>query len=469
MNRKLRAARISKCWSERDVYSAIGADKRTYQRWEAGQIPQPYYRKKLCELFGLGLEELGLLPSHVTVADEPKRTQDALSSVPAGGQMIMLSQEQIAALYGLLSLGDTDMAGFSQSKRNALAKLFGAKNTQTPMLKSEYPSFLSAGMSRRHALATIIGTTAAALGLSHDIGFPHLRPEEALLLCSSNLPLCWSLYFEGGLEGTKECIAPYCEQLTHLVANPAYQKQAATLASQAYQLSALVEILHHNLGVALDRAKRSVEFAELTDDSNLKTAAHIRLAVVLSNLRQPQQRLAAYEQALEHSSYTSPLLQARVYSGLSETYSELGDKKSALKYVDLTHETISHDYVYSNDPNYSFTHFDPWSIHMYERDVWVNLGQPERAWETLEKSHKLVESGMTVNRVDLTLKQADTAVLLGNLEEGSAHLLNAAKGASLLGSQLLTADAQRIYRDMRRAWPREQKVLDLQEQLYALN
>ena len=54
-----------------------------------------------------------------------------------------------------------------------------------------------------------------------------------------------------------------------------------------------------------------------------------------------------------------------------------------------------------------------------------NLGRPEDAWKTLEKSHQIVEQGLTVNRVDLTVKQAETSVLLGNLEQGHDYLTRA--------------------------------------------
>src|SRR5258708_2073196 len=64
MNEKLRMARIQKHLSEADVCSAIGADLKTYQNWELGKhTPQPYFRKRLCELFGMSLGELGYDPA----------------------------------------------------------------------------------------------------------------------------------------------------------------------------------------------------------------------------------------------------------------------------------------------------------------------------------------------------------------------------------------------------------------------
>src|SRR5581483_7004544 len=49
-------------WSQAKVARAIGTTPRTVHRWEHGQgMPYPYYREKLCALFGKNTRELGLL------------------------------------------------------------------------------------------------------------------------------------------------------------------------------------------------------------------------------------------------------------------------------------------------------------------------------------------------------------------------------------------------------------------------
>lgn len=474
-NYLLRREREQRGWSQNQLareiharYPGVAVTGKEVGRWERGtRIPGSYYREKLCVVLEKSASELGFIPP-----DEPGKENaiqqeqyswEITQSAPTSNQVIVLTPEQAAALNSLLGLGDNTMDMVGISKRNALAKLFQAQNQNTSIV-TEQPMQFTAALSRRNAIATIIGTAAAALGLSQDIGYPQLHPQEALLLCSSNIPLCWSLYFEGGLAETKEHITAYIKQLTSLASYPtAYQKQAAGLASQAYQLSALIEILFHNMGIALDHAKRAVDFATLTGDFNLQTAAQIRLAVVYSNLNRPQQRLVAYQQALQYCEPTSPLLQARVYAGLTEALSALGDEKSALHYLELTNNTVPTQY--EADPNFSYTHFDPWSIQMYEKDTWINLGKPESAWQTLERAHRVVEQGLTVNRVDLTVKQAETSILLGNLEEGHDYLIKAIEGAAALGSQLLTDNVHDIYLNMKRKWPNEQNVLQLEERL----
>ena len=49
-------------WSQAELAEKIGSNSKTVQRWESGvRLPQPLYRRRLCELFGKNAEEFGLL------------------------------------------------------------------------------------------------------------------------------------------------------------------------------------------------------------------------------------------------------------------------------------------------------------------------------------------------------------------------------------------------------------------------
>ena len=61
-NEHLRRQRIGRNWRQQDVADKLGTTVTTIQRWERGhQQPSAYYRVKLCTLFGLGAQELGLV------------------------------------------------------------------------------------------------------------------------------------------------------------------------------------------------------------------------------------------------------------------------------------------------------------------------------------------------------------------------------------------------------------------------
>jgi tetratricopeptide (TPR) repeat protein/transcriptional regulator with XRE-family HTH domain len=61
MNEHLRRHRIERNWRQQDLADLLGTTVTTIQRWERGhQQPSAYYRVKLCTLFGLDVQELGL-------------------------------------------------------------------------------------------------------------------------------------------------------------------------------------------------------------------------------------------------------------------------------------------------------------------------------------------------------------------------------------------------------------------------
>jgi len=61
-NDRLRRAREERNWTQAEVAQAVGTSSFTVSRWELGvQVPQAHFREKLCALFGLGPQELGLI------------------------------------------------------------------------------------------------------------------------------------------------------------------------------------------------------------------------------------------------------------------------------------------------------------------------------------------------------------------------------------------------------------------------
>ncbi|HZU66542.1 MAG TPA: tetratricopeptide repeat protein [Ktedonobacteraceae bacterium] len=76
-NLRLKEARELRGWSQKYVANEIGADYYYLSRWEHGTAsPSPYYRQKLCELFGKDARELGLIRDKDTKV--PQKTGDGL-------------------------------------------------------------------------------------------------------------------------------------------------------------------------------------------------------------------------------------------------------------------------------------------------------------------------------------------------------------------------------------------------------
>src|SRR5713226_7249957 len=88
-NQRLKMERELRGWSQKYVAQQIGADHYYLSRWEHGTAsPSPYYRQKLCALFGKNARELGLLPK--------KLTKDSLS-LPDSLQTPVILSTAVAA------------------------------------------------------------------------------------------------------------------------------------------------------------------------------------------------------------------------------------------------------------------------------------------------------------------------------------------------------------------------------------
>jgi len=80
----LRQERIARNWHQSDLAEHLGTTAVTVRRWERGnQQPSPYFRVKLCALFGKSLEELGLVSESPRLATRSEAEVDpSLEAVP---------------------------------------------------------------------------------------------------------------------------------------------------------------------------------------------------------------------------------------------------------------------------------------------------------------------------------------------------------------------------------------------------
>jgi transcriptional regulator with XRE-family HTH domain len=84
----LRAARLQRQWSQRELAERVGATVATVKRWERqATVPGPYFRLKLTALFGtseeaLGLREVSSLPAPL-LASEATSEEHSRSVSPA--------------------------------------------------------------------------------------------------------------------------------------------------------------------------------------------------------------------------------------------------------------------------------------------------------------------------------------------------------------------------------------------------
>jgi tetratricopeptide (TPR) repeat protein len=317
-------------------------------------------------------------------------------------------------------------------------------------------------MKRRQAVQLLggIGTTLITMPRSIEIvqeveGLLH--DEEMLSICAAYIPIYWRLYFEGHLSEVQQFLDTYLSQLAVLVRQPTvYQKQSAILVAKMHQLACMMALQKPDYGWALIHADQAIEAARIAEDVHLQAASLIRKGLVYRYLKRFDQMLNVYEEGQQYSNSVSPLLSGRLYTGLAEAYSNVGQGSKALQSLERAYKLFPDNP--KDDLNFSYTHFK--LPHGFEVRVYLNLKQPDKAWEALALVDKSIPQEIVPDRVELSIDQADASLQSGDIDQACSYLRNAVTSALVLGSKLRYYQAYTLYKQMLVKWSHEKQVKD---------
>ena len=319
--------------------------------------------------------------------------------------------------------------------------------------------------SRRQTLALLTGVPAALFRLAQMHGSLALRAEEILNLCATYIPLCWNLYFEGGLPEVQYILPAYLTQISSLIQKPSfYQKSAASLASKAYQLATCVEMHHHHLEPALNNARLAFQYGKLAEDLHLQVAALIQQGNVYFSFKQSDLELQSYQQAVNCSVEISPLLRGRAYIGLAKAYAAFQQEKEALTYRDMAYE--SYPERPEKDSHFSYTYHTRFTLTNHTGLVYLFLDRPtylKQAQTILTQIDEAVPKQLVPRRVELWIRQAAVSLALNDLKKSCAYVETAAVGAKTLGSSFRYQEAFELYGQLRNRWGNESRVKALKK------
>ncbi|GCE14715.1 FxSxx-COOH system tetratricopeptide repeat protein [Tengunoibacter tsumagoiensis] len=187
-NERLRRQRILRNWRQQDVADKLGTAVLTIQRWERGiQQPGAYYRVKLCALFGLSTQELGLVEENepssepeIIKASPSEKTpvsDHAIWTVPYARNPHFTGREELlSALEQHFSQPETDLSVGLQpvalTQAQAIKGLGGIGKTQTAI---EY-AYRSRQQGLYHDVFWITAVNEETL-LTSFVELGHLLPE----------------------------------------------------------------------------------------------------------------------------------------------------------------------------------------------------------------------------------------------------------------------------------------------------
>ncbi len=458
-NERLETARMRKRWSVAVASERVGVSINTFNRWERGlQVPQLSTLDLVCKAFDMLPEELGF--GHAIIAkrrmqlqqeDEKTKpiTTSACPSVP-----LISGITETANLMTIVPHSVCKAPG-EQIEQNLVH--MGRTNNEEDGRDEDMKN---KELSRRRVITTLIGTPVTILGLAQGGYSKLLHPAEMVSLCEMSIPLSWRLYFEGGLDEVNQTLPGYLTQLTKLAQEPSlYQKRAATLASQGYQLASLLASQYQNFGTAATYATQALTFADQVADAHLQAASLIRQALVYFYLKRPQQRLRAYERALHYSQKASALLRGRAHIGLSETHSCMGHEQEASQHLKLAEKAFPERC--EEDVAFPYTHFNGNSLLGLEGLMHLNLGHPRQAWENFVQMDKELPTAPVPNRLELTIRQATASYQLDDRDQSCDYVETAARFALMTGNQLRYDEAYTLYERLLQKWRKEDRVKKL--------
>lgn len=96
---RLSAERMRRRWTQLEVADRLGTTPGNVSRWERGMTsPGPYFRRRLCELFGKSAQELGLSwDESDETADHKTHPSSSVGNMSAGSTRSFSGDEDLLA------------------------------------------------------------------------------------------------------------------------------------------------------------------------------------------------------------------------------------------------------------------------------------------------------------------------------------------------------------------------------------
>lgn len=442
-NEKLIAARVARCLSVNQASRMLGADRKTILRWEHGQsTPQPYFREKLCKLYGSSLDALGydlatLLYAHVG---------DITASLPVVGDAdlgtpITVPTDLLEIAAMILRMEQQQRGWTEKELEEYTMKKLQSKQGQ---------------ISRREFNTLAVAVPLAAMSLSS-------APEEMLPHVEASLITAWRMARGSDLAMSQAIVQAYLPVLAPLVEKESiHQAATAQLVAKSYLLSGMINMHLADLGARELDCQQAVKYAEVSGDVDLITASKRWLACTYFYMNQPARALAIYNQAGQDLAAVTPLLRSSVQVESAVVQAQTGQHQGALTAIGQAQETFFVDAA--NDPGALYTGHDLGVLTLWTGLTHYHLGDYQQALTTFEQIDGLTPRQAVSERIRLQFlnQQALTLLKLNELERAATYLEAAATGARELGSKVRYDEAQRVYHAMDFLYPGDARVRDLQ-------
>ncbi|MBV9228303.1 MAG: helix-turn-helix transcriptional regulator [Chloroflexi bacterium] len=370
----LKAAREQKHLTQTEAAEAVGVTLNSWHRWETGQQePHAYNLRRIEEVFGLNLEELGLTPQLPVVKRVPDR-----EDIPV--EEDVLTAFRMQDLSSCLMRIVWDWLYHHYTKYHELQACIGRILEEHIILNKDTDL-----ISRRDALRRLASLPIDYCYLSAFAAVLKRPIEEILTQCAAGITACWYLRKGKELAFTAQAVESYVPTLKAITESSQKEQciAAADLLAQCLILQSQLANQFDNRAASLNYAKQAEQYSE--------AAGNIALQIVAIRTQANAYDFAHdWKQALQTAVRASLLLKTNKDNSsnkhtpipplvASQVYASLGNYQG--------HAGLKQDALYSLGEAHT---------KFYETS-----DEPVPVWITLDEGHLLLNDGLAHLYLDL--------------------------------------------------------------------
>lgn len=409
-------------------------------------------------------------PSEVT--QDILRTRVSASASPPESILFDRATQFAVTVIGLVSQWQ-GRATECAALQVALSKEFHMFEHDAPIhpMGEEYP------LSRRQALIAIAALPYGALAAARSTG-TEIVPEVFLPQSTAAITSCWSIMRHREFSIVEQALAHCLPSLTALAQKPSpHQQVAANLAAQGNVLMGLVTYHQQpqNIRQRFLYRKQAVELTIHDADPTLRIVSLIHLGEAEGDLEHIPEMLAVYEEAVRLSNHecVSLSIRRKAYISLAWAYARAGQVQQALQYHGEIKTALSLPSASTEDSLY-LQDTGPFFEGLRSTLMFEQLGRQaggttfyQRSWKEIEEAEHLLPTLLVPERLRLEgiNQKALVAVRLGHLDQFAMLSLQGIQGAKALQSEKRRQEIIANWKEARKVWPREPRVMELADAL----
>ena len=464
----LQSARLDRNWTQEYVAERVGVEVMTIRRWERGQNkPQPRQYYQLCKLFQKALPP-GLQAGH-------EEGRDGQAPVREEGQLLLA--DEVADACTRFQASDLTVRLlrilWAWPFRDSNARYHELQSLIMQEVEQKDNSMHDNPINRRNALRRIAVLPIEVYGLSLVAMTPLRSPEELLTQCAAGITACWYLRKGKDLAFASDVVVRYIPTLKEITANGrgAQRNDAAELLVQCLLLKSTLSRHLDGSNAAISYAQQAETYSRVAGSRMLQVLSLRTLAAIYSYGNQWEHALSTAKEAehylQEKQDYSIPhLVHSYVYAGLATYQSYTGKKQEALISLGKAHEMFSNQLPDQSIP--IWIDHNKANLILNDGMTHHHLGLQKEALQSLSQIKDIEERSESIyveSLINQVIAEVGRDDQDRDMEKCIQCWVGGIEGAKLLQSNQRLNEAVVAYAAMRAAWPGEQRIKKLREQI----